>query len=87
MKVRGKIIGLIALDGFQRGQFNERHAELAVSFADQVAIALENARLFADLQDELKKQIALRSASMAISSSLHLEQVLGEICKQMDVIL
>jgi len=87
MKVRGKVIGLIALDGRDKNQFNEHHAQLAVTFADQVAIALENARLFAELQDELKKQIALRSASTAISSSLHLEQVLGEICKQMGVIL
>ncbi len=87
LKVRGNIMGLIALDGRQEHQFNEYHAQLAVTFADQVAIALENARLFTELQDELKKQIALRSASMAISSSLHLDQVLAEICKQMCVIL
>lgn len=87
LKTRGRIIGLISLDGKSKGQFNERHAQLAVTFADQVAIALENARLFADLQDELKKQIAMRSAATAISSSLHLEQVLGEICKQMGIIL
>jgi PAS domain S-box-containing protein len=87
LRVRERVIGLIALDGKQRSQFNERHARLAVTFADQVAIALENARLFSDLQDELKKQIALRSASIAISSSLHLDQVLEEICKQMCMIL
>jgi PAS domain S-box-containing protein len=53
LRTRGKIVGLIALDGKQKGQFNEHHAELAVTFADQVAIALENARLFSDLQAEL----------------------------------
>ncbi len=87
LHVRGRVVGLIALDGLQKDQFNEHHARLAVTFADQVAIALENARLFNDLQDELKKQIALRSASMAITSSLQLDQVLGEICKQICVIL
>jgi PAS domain S-box-containing protein len=87
LKKRGRIIGLIALDGKSKDQFTEHHADLAVTFANQVAIAFENARLFEDLQDELKKQIALRSAATAISSSLHLEQVLGEICKQMGVIL
>ena len=87
LKMKGKIIGLIALDGKAKGLFNEHHAELAVTFANQVAIALENASLFMNLQEELKKQIALRSASTAISSSLHVEQVLGEICKQMGVIL
>jgi len=86
LKKRGKIIGLIALDGISKNQFNEHHAGLALTFADQVAIALENADLFNELQDELKKQVALRSASMAISSSLHLDEVLGEICKQMCVV-
>ena len=50
---RGRVVGLIALDGFRKGQFNEHHAQLAVTFADHVAIALENARLFSDLQAEL----------------------------------
>jgi PAS domain S-box-containing protein len=53
LKARGKVVGLIALDGFQKDQFNEHHAQLAVTFADHVAIALENARLFSDLQSEL----------------------------------
>ncbi len=53
LKTRGKIIGLIALDGYEHNQFNEHHAQLAVTFANQVAIALENARLFTDLQNEL----------------------------------
>jgi len=53
LRTRGHVIGLIALDGMQRNQFNERHAGLAVNFANQLAIALENARLFSDLQAEL----------------------------------
>jgi len=56
LKVREKIIGLIALDGRNKNQFNEHHAELAVTFANQVAIALENARLFGDLQSELSER-------------------------------
>jgi signal transduction histidine kinase len=35
------------------GQFNESHARLAATFADQVSIAFENARLIYDLQTEL----------------------------------
>ena len=59
LKVKGQIIGIIALDGYQVGQFSERDAQLAVTYANQVAIALENARLFSDLQTELslRKQL------------------------------
>lgn len=53
LKAKGKKLGIIALDGYQVGQFNERHAHLAVTYSNQVAIALENARLFSDLQMEL----------------------------------
>jgi PAS domain S-box-containing protein len=53
LRVKGQIIGIIALDGYQVGQFSERDAQLAVTYANQVAIALENARLFSDLQAEL----------------------------------
>ena len=53
LKVKGKIIGLIALDGMQKSQFSGRHVELAVTYADQVAIALENSLLFSDLQQQL----------------------------------
>ena len=53
LKVKGNVIGIIALDGNQVRQFSERHAQLVVTYANQVAIALENARLFSDLQVEL----------------------------------
>ena len=61
LKVKGNIIGIIALDGYSVGQFSERHAQLAVTYANQVAIALENARLFSDLQGELteRKQVEI----------------------------
>jgi PAS domain S-box-containing protein len=53
LKTHGNIIGLIALDGRDKNQFTEHHAELAVAFANQVAIALDNSRLFSELQSEL----------------------------------
>jgi PAS domain S-box-containing protein len=56
LKVKGKIIGIIALDGHQPGQFTERDANLAATYANQVSIALENARLFSNLQSELKER-------------------------------
>lgn len=59
MRTRGNIIGLIALDGRRRDLFTEHHAELAVTFANQLAVALDHVRLFSDLQSELsaRKQL------------------------------
>ena len=80
---RGRLIGLLALDGFSVNKFTETHARFASTFANQVAVTLENSRLYAELQSELRKQVALRNAMTAITSSLHLDEVLVEICRQM----
>jgi PAS domain S-box-containing protein len=56
LRVKGQIIGIIALDGYDVGQFTKKHADLAVTYANQVAIALENARLFSELQTELSER-------------------------------
>jgi PAS domain S-box-containing protein len=80
---RGRLTGMFVIDGFESHKFTEAHARFVVTFANQVAVTLENSRLYAELQLELKKQIALRNAITAITSSLRLNEVLGEICKQM----
>jgi len=56
LKVKGQIIGIIALDGYQTGQFSERDAKLAVTYANQVAVALENTRLFSELQEKFAER-------------------------------
>ncbi len=83
LHARGRLIGMLTIDGFTPDKFNKNHARLASTFANQAAIMLENARLYTELQSELEKQIALRTAATAISSSLQLSEVLSEICKQM----
>ena len=69
LKVKGRIIGLLALDGRQKNQFSMRHVELALSYADQFAIALENSLLFTDLQ----QQLALRKNLIAELESKNAE--------------
>jgi diguanylate cyclase (GGDEF)-like protein len=41
---------MLALDSIQPGKFTNIHGRLATAFADQVAIALENTRLFEETQ-------------------------------------
>lgn len=48
--VRDRLVGMISLDSHQVDTFTEEHARLATAFADQVAIALDNARLFEETQ-------------------------------------
>ena len=56
LRARGKLTGFISLDSRTPGKFTEHDAKLALSFANQVSIALENARLFTELQGELSER-------------------------------
>lgn len=98
LKTRGKVIGLIALDGKQENQFTEHHAELAVTFANQVAIALENSSLFSNLQMELehrKELIAelenknaeaetLRESAAIVVATLEKDEAIERILEQLE---
>ena len=56
MMFENNIIGVICLNSKKQKHFNEKDVELLSSFADQAAMALENARLFENL-DKAKKKI------------------------------
>jgi PAS domain S-box-containing protein len=56
LRARGNLIGFISLDSCEPGRFTELDAHLALNFANQVSVALENARLFSDLQKELEER-------------------------------
>ncbi len=49
--VRDKVIGILAIDSVQPNYFSEAHVQLVTAFADQVAVALDNARLFSKTQE------------------------------------
>lgn len=50
--VQDKIIGLLAIDSAQPNHFKEEDINTAMEFGNQVAIALENARIFRETQTQ-----------------------------------
>ncbi|MGA9192394.1 MAG: adenylate/guanylate cyclase domain-containing protein [Anaerolineales bacterium] len=54
LKVKGKLIGVIYADNkVKEAQFSERERQLISAFANQAAVALENARLFESVRQSL----------------------------------
>jgi diguanylate cyclase (GGDEF)-like protein/PAS domain S-box-containing protein len=49
--VRNQVIGLLAIDSSKPYHFDEANTRMVIAFADHVAIALENARLFSEVQN------------------------------------
>lgn len=52
---RGKAIGYITLDSCTPAAYTPDHAQLAQAFAGQAAIAIQNARLFEQIQNSLRE--------------------------------
>ena len=56
---RGRLIGMFALDGFTVDKFSKAHAKFALTFANHIAVSLENSRLYTALQAELTESEGL----------------------------
>ncbi|MEI6778176.1 MAG: diguanylate cyclase [Chloroflexales bacterium] len=50
IRIRDRTLGFLNVDSGRAGFFHDGHAERLMAFADQAAIAIENARLYAEVQ-------------------------------------
>ena len=64
------LIGLLGLGRSEPGKFDSDHIEIAGEVADQLAVALTNARLLADIRQRLQELMALQRASLAFGQLL-----------------
>src|SRR5215831_5696498 len=74
----GRPIGAIAMARSETGSFPERQVEMLKTFADQAVIAIENTRLFEEVQ---KKNHALSEAHAQVSGALERETATSEILR------
>jgi two-component system, NtrC family, sensor kinase len=89
MRREGVVIGAIAVARAHVQPYNEAEIELLKTFADQAVIAIENVRLFKELEirtSELTHSVeeltALGEVSQTLSSTLELETVLQRIVER-----
>ena len=82
----GEVLGVIGVNRLEVRPFSDGQIALLETFADQAAIAIENARLLSELQartQELTRSVgqltALGEVARAVSSTLDLDTVLSTI--------
>jgi len=78
----GQLRGVLGLLSTHAEAFSAQDERLLTMFANQAAVALENARLFAETELRLQRLTASRSIDAAISSSLDLRVTLNVLLDQ-----
>jgi signal transduction histidine kinase len=73
---RGEVVGVLSLAHEEPGYLRVEHAELLRPLADQAAVAIENARLYAETQRSARRFEVLSRADSELFSSLDLDTVL-----------
>ena len=76
------VIGMLAIDHALPGFFNSNHLRMASAFANQVAIAIGNARLYSLENQRVEELDALRGILADLTSDLTLPTLLESILKK-----
>jgi GAF domain-containing protein len=78
MRREGQVIGVLGITRSEAGVFAEDEIALAQTFADQAVIAIENVRLFTELQE---KNQALTTAHAQVTEALEQQTATAEILR------
>ncbi len=82
LRVKGQIIGTWNIGHQQIGAYSPADLEIPQSMADQLAIAIENARLYAETRQRAAELATLNEISQAITSTLDLQEMLTIITER-----
>jgi signal transduction histidine kinase len=77
--LRDQVIGMISIGHDRVAHFGEQHAQLALAFASQAAVAVENARLFDRSEQRARDLEALYLADQRLYQSLRVQDVLDAL--------
>jgi PAS domain S-box-containing protein len=82
MKVGTRTVGILAAERRTREPFSATDQQLLQTLAHQTAIALENARLYDEIEDRVEELAALNRIGQAINSSLEWQATLNVVAEQ-----
>jgi len=83
MIFQDRVLGLVEVFDTHERYFDEQDISLAQLLCMQASAAIENARLYSETQQQLQREIILRSTAQALASTLDLKTLLGYIAEKM----
>ncbi|HEX6385451.1 MAG TPA: GAF domain-containing protein [Anaerolineae bacterium] len=79
--VRERMIGILNLHHDEPGHFNAGHAELVMAFANQAAVAIQNAQLFDTVQRRAEQFRVIGELGRRITSILAIDELLVQTAR------
>ena len=83
LKLADQIVGVLDVQDTQLNAFDETDLMAMETLADQIAVAIGNARLFQSEREQRKLAEALAEAAAVVSSTLDIDQVLVTVLEEM----
>ena len=82
LMVKGGILGMLTLDHDQPNYFTKQHADLVLAFANHTAVAIENARLYREIEHRAEESEALFAVQQAITSKHEMDEIMQMIADE-----
>jgi len=79
MRARGRVLGVLSAMNYTPRDFSAEEVMAISAIADQIGVALENARLFDNVHSRVQELTALQKVSMQVATTLDLWTVLENI--------
>jgi GAF domain-containing protein/DNA-binding response OmpR family regulator len=80
---KDKTIGVLMVDSHHPGVYDEETVRLTLAFAHQVALAIDNSRLYEQTRSQLREAVLLRGVTATLSSTLEMDQMLPYVARSL----
>jgi signal transduction histidine kinase/uncharacterized protein YigA (DUF484 family) len=87
MQQRGRLLGILALRFKHTRQLSREHYRMVEAFADQIALATANARLFTIKHDQMSRVKLLEGISTLFSGTLTVAEALDQVLTELSTVL
>ena len=84
---KGVVIGLIALSSAKPNGFSAYHEELLSEVSAQLAVGVENARLYWQTQSQAGREFLINQLTRSIRQSLDIESILGTAVNELGKVM
>ncbi|MDY7078033.1 MAG: PAS domain S-box protein [Chloroflexota bacterium] len=87
LTVKGQAIGVMELETWEERRYTPEQLNMAMTLANQAAVALDNARLYEEAQQSALEQRTLREAALALMTTLDRNDVTERILAQLQEVV